>query len=654
MSGRRRIAIGIPLLALGLVLVAGFDAVVLSLTTGYFGGGYNSPRLAGWTDRLAFLAGGALLDAFLLASGFATARLVARPLRLSGLARTAFAAGVAILVPASVDVVSQQLHRVFGKVLGLDLLIELAGGRFSEAVLSAISEAPAALVGLSVAGFGVALSVGLARRLEARLAPTELVPPSLAGLAGVAGVAAFAGALLLHAAGERWPAVAYGLDRKPSGMALRAVVQQATDWDRDGFGWMSRPPDPDPFDRDRHPFALEIPDNGIDENGIGGDRPGGWPPGHPTRPPLAPASDRPSFLLIFLESFRGDVIGRRLGPHEVTPTLNRLAEQGGSSQQAFAHNPSTWISRAELFQGRVKPVAGAPTLIDDFKSRGYRVAYVSGQDDTHGGEDLVGFDRADFFVDARSNLARKTSRTALTVSLQVSWRPVLEQVEKYLESTRDDDRPVFLYVNLVDNHFPYHHDELERLLGVEPVDRAEIRPWNAERVFETYLQAVANVDRAIAELLRVWRAYEGDSAVLVTADHGQAFYEDGMLGHGQSLADNQSRIPLIVVGMGGDWPEPLGMADLRGLILRDLATSGQSVAHFAPDPERRLFQFTGPLERPNEIALRSTSELTVVDLPARRARRQGGGAAAVPLPEDDPRARDVVWTWEALAAGEED
>jgi hypothetical protein len=653
MSGRRRIAIGLPLLALGLVSVFAIDAVVLGLTTGYFGGGYNSPRLTGWAGWLAFVAGGALLDAFLLAVGFVAALGVARALRLSGLARTACAAGIALLIPASVDVVSHQLHRVFGKVLGLDLLIQLAGGGLSEAVLSAISEAPGALLGLALGGIGVALSIGIARRLEAKFAPAEIAPPSLAGLASVAAAAALGGALLLHTVADRWPVVAYGLQRKPSGLALRAVVQQATDWDRDGFGWMSRPVDHEPFDPSRHPFALEIPANGVDENGIGGDRPVGWLDRGAALPPPGPDSARPSFLLIFLESFRGDLIGRRLGPHEVTPTLNRLAAQGASSQHAFAHNPFTWISRAELFQGRVKPVAGAPTLIDDFRNRGYRVAYVSGQDDTHGGEDLVGFERADFFVDARSNPARKTSRTALTVSLQVSWQTVLEQVHAYLDSTRGDERPLFLYVNLVDNHFPYHHEELERLLGVEPVGRAEIRPWNAQQVFETYLQASANVDRAIAELLRIWREHEGESAVLVTADHGQAFYEDGMLGHGQSLADNQSRVPLIVAGMGGEWPEPVGMADLRGLVLRGLFSGERSAARFVSDPQRRLFQFTGPLERPNEIALRSSSGLTVVDLPAGQARRQEGDAAATPLSDDDERVRDVVWTWEAFAAGEE-
>ena len=652
MSGPRRIATGLPLLVVGLMLVCVIDGVVLGLTTGYFGGGYNSPRIDGTTEWLLFIAGGAVVDAFLLVWGFATASLVARATRWSGLTRTAFASGIAVLLPFTADVVSHQLHRVFGKVLGLDLLVELAGGRFSDAALTAISEAPTAAFGLATAGLGIALLVLLVRRLEAKLAPTELVPPSLASLALIGAAATLGGALLLQSADERWPVVAYGLDRKPGGMALRALVRRSTDWDRDGFGWMSRPPDPDPFDGEIHPFAAEIPGNGIDENGVGGDRPLGWRV-DPTLPaPQTFASARPSFLLIFLESFRGDLIGQRLGPREVTPTLNDLADQGAASHHAFVHNPFTWISRAQLFQGRLRPIIGAPTLIDDFKAAGYRVAYISGQDDTHGTEDLIGFERADFFVDARANATRKTSRTALTVSLQVSWRLVLEQVHAYLDSTRADRRPLFLYVNLVDTHFPYHHDELEPLLGVAPVGRPEIRPWNARRVLETYQQAAANVDRAIGELLVTWRDHVGDAPILVTADHGQAFYEDGMLGHGQSVAANQSRVPLIVVGIGGDWPELIGMADLRGLILGGLFAGGGR-PHFTPDPERRLFQFTGPLERPKEIALRTTSELTVYDLSTRRGRRIGADEVEAPLPGDSELAREVIWTWEALVAGDD-
>jgi hypothetical protein len=190
-------------------------------------------------------------------------------------------------------------------------------------------------------------------------------------------------------------------------------------------------------------------------------------------------------------------------------------------------------------------------------------------------------------------------------------------------------------VNLVDTHFPYHHDELERLLDVEPVTRSEIRPWNAERVLATYLQAAANVDASLGKLVALWHTHVGEAPLLITADHGQAFYEEGMLGHGQSVAAGQTRVPLIAVGLSGDWPEPLGLADLRGLILGGLAQP-QDGPRFVSDPERRIFQFTGLLEAPKEIALRTSAGVTTVVL----GRGEPAGQAA----------REVIWTWEALRA----
>jgi hypothetical protein len=635
MSGARPIAGGRLLLPAGLVVVGFVDALMLALTTGYFGGGYNSPRLSGALAWAGFAMSGAALDAFLLSLAFAAALLLGRALRLAGLSRLAFAAGFALLLPVGADVVSHQLHRVFGKVVGVDLLVELAGGQFSDAALNAISEAPGAALGLVAAFGGIAIGIAAARRLERWIAPRPVSTPSAGGLAAVIVTSAALGTAALHLADTRAPVLSYGLDRKPGGMFLRSIVEAATDWDRDGFGWMARPADPAPLDPTRHPWALETPGNGVDENGLGGDLPSTWAPPESVAVAARGGEASRPFLLIFLESFRGDLVGRSHARRPVTPVLDGLAAAGASSQQAFAHNPFTWVSRAELFQGHVRAQVGATTLIDDFQARGYRVAYISGQDESHGRAGLVGIERADFFVDARSHADRKTSRTALTVSLQVSDAVVLEEVEAYLNSTRHDPRPLFLFVNLVDTHFPYHHDKLERLLDVEPVRRSEIRPWNAERVLATYLQAAANVDASIGRLVALWRAHAGGAPLLITADHGQAFYEEGMLGHGQSVAAGQTRVPLIVVGLGGDWPEPLGLADLRGLILRGLAQPDER-PRFVSDPARRIFQFTGLLEAPKEIALRTSTGVTVVEL----SREEPEGQAA----------REVIWSWEALRA----
>jgi hypothetical protein len=56
------------------------------------------------------------------------------------------------------------------------------------------------------------------------------------------------------------------LERKASGLALSALAERVTDFDFDGHGLAKRPLDQAPFDASRHPFALDQPGNGIDEN----------------------------------------------------------------------------------------------------------------------------------------------------------------------------------------------------------------------------------------------------------------------------------------------------------------------------------------------------------------------------------------------------
>jgi sorbitol-specific phosphotransferase system component IIBC len=133
----RRVASGPALLTAGLFLVGAADAIVLGLTTGYFGAGYNSPALRGGTAIGAFIAAGAVLDTFLLPAVFVSAAQVGRAFRLQGLARLAFASALTLFLPVAFDVVSHRLHRVFGQVLGFDALIQLAGGHLGDAVLEA-------------------------------------------------------------------------------------------------------------------------------------------------------------------------------------------------------------------------------------------------------------------------------------------------------------------------------------------------------------------------------------------------------------------------------------------------------------------------------------------------------------------------------------
>ncbi|HEY8120260.1 MAG TPA: sulfatase-like hydrolase/transferase, partial [Myxococcota bacterium] len=451
--------------AASLAAVAAADAIVLDLVRAYFGSGYNGFAIAGAGQIGAFFAGGALLDAALLGVAWcgvlAGARLVrARPLR----AVTAAALSSAALL-IGVDLAVYRLHRVLGDILELGVLLDLAAGSWRNALGQAAQDLPPlALLGALVAA-GIALAFAGVARLERwspRLAATPL--PRLRGLAASSAVFAVLGAGALAWSAHSAPALAFGWSEKPAGRVIRALADTATDFDRDGYGEFSEPRDPAALDPAIHPYAVEIPGNGVDEDGVGGDLPIGFAVPEPLAVPTPlPRPGGPSVVLIFLESFRGDLVGMRLDGHPVTPNLDRLAASG-TATTAYAHLPITWAARGSLMQGRVVPTPDGATLVDDFLARGYEVAWFSGQHDGLAEEDVrLGTERAGTFYDARQDIAARTTRSLQPISLQVSWKTVTERVRSYL-AARHSEAPLFLYVNVVDTHFPYWHRELDDIL----------------------------------------------------------------------------------------------------------------------------------------------------------------------------------------------
>jgi hypothetical protein len=248
---------------------------------------------------------------------------------------------------------------------------------------------------------------------------------------------------------------------------------------------------------------------------------------------------------------------------------------------------------------------------------------------------MLGLARADYYFDARRDVARSVSRYSTSGSLMVSWKRVNAEVESYLDK-RKAGRPLFLYVNFGDTHFPYDHRELDDVLGVSRLAPAQIRPEDPAGVYATYANATANVDRAIEQLVAVFRAKAGaDAAVIVTSDHGEALFEDGALGHGLSLDERQTRVPLIVVGLGGDWPEPAGLSDLRGALQHALMANGPARPRFVPVPGRHVLQYMAVVEKPRLLCLRG------LDTELRYNTTD-------PPPPDSEDFRQMIWWWESL------
>ncbi len=630
------------------------EAVILEINLGYFTSGYGGAYVDSLAMAALFFLAGALCDASLL---LALWTLLAPTLELLGVPRLhvlPLTSVLALSVPVSMDFARYIVEALLGRITSLAALWELAGRSPMEMAEQAIDQVPALGWYAIFAATGAGAVALLARQLARLLPPADGFRPPRVQVLLLATIACGAlASLVLALRASALEPIQFALVRKPSALLLTLVVDGASDFDSDGSGWLSRPPDLAPFDHTRHPFALEIPGNGTDENGLAGDLPFDFPAPAaiaPVRP--NPAEGRPrAVLLILLESFRADLVGTRFQGKEVTPFLNRIAREGAHSERAYAHTPLTAESRKQLFQGRVAPRRGLPTLIDDFRALGYEIAYFSGQDDAFAESDVV-LDpgRADRFYDARQDSGLRTGRGASRGALQVSWKLLARRVREYL-AARDGSRPLFLYVNIVDTHFPYHHGEMDRIFDLEPISRHSISPARREQVWATYLNGAANVDRGIAEVVEAVRESVADPVVVITSDHGEALYEGGLLGHGRRLDDLGTRVPLLLLGVGGDWPEPLGLADLRGLLLQNLTEAPP--ARFTPEPGRTVLLCMPRVARPYLLGVRGLSGAVTYDFLSDRLEIVDADERAI---DGDARAafETLIRSWESVRLHERD
>jgi hypothetical protein len=646
----RRVTLGAALI---LTLL---ESLLLQRKRSFFTGGFlAAEHVSGPGEAAGFLVASLIVDASLAGLLawlllWATSRL-----RLTRAARGALVLGGALAPLLVANIIGYRLLAYLGDAFDLGLMFELTGRRPAEILAVASDHLGVPFVW----AMGVSAAVGALVWVVNRLGRGHRAPvhvPSRIALHAVAVLAA--GLVTTVAAGSANDTLEEGLRRKASGNALLRLGAWLTDFDRDGYGMVGRIRDPHPFDRNIYPYALDIPGNGIDENGVGGDLPSAEPRYHEGAGATLAWRHRPDMVLFVLESFRADAVGRTVNGVPVTPVLDALAREGVSSARAFSHNGYTAQSRFHLMTGSLVGLRGGTSLIDDFSANGYQTAYFSGQDESFGGAAFgIGFERAEVRYDARQDPGERYTRFTTAGSLAVPHDVLEERIARFLEA-RTDARPLFLYVNFHDTHFPYHHGGLEPLTSHVTVRQSQIAPSRRDAVQEMYFNAAANVDRAVGRTLEiVTRALGRPPAVIVTADHGESLFDEGFLGHGYALNDVQTRIPLIVRGLSLVITEPFGQVELRDAIGVALACEDDAAVPVLIDvPGKTVFQYLGNLDRPRQIGFATGDARLIYDFRSRRFVRSGQTSHQLSAQgeHDDLADFHLVHAWERmmLAAAE--
>jgi hypothetical protein len=500
-----------------------------------------------------------------------------------------------------------KLGQYFSDTMSFALMANLGGGSLTDAMLFVSNEI---VVGIFALVLGLVAYISAFRWLSRKF-PIRTDGRWWPAHGRLVIALSFASLLLALTVPMVSTDVRNGLNRTLAWGLFIDAANTITDFDRDGYGWISTIPDRHPFDSARYPLALDIPGNGIDEDGYGGDLQLASLP--PQQPNTVIAGQRPNLILIVMESARFDAIGKRINGQPVAPNLEAIARTGSAIAPVFSHVGFTTASLKSIFGGAQQPASGSPSLFRELKASGYKIAVFSGQPEDFGDlSETVGMrENADIFIDGDKLKQLRAFGNGAQGSILIDEKHLLKAFDDHYASPAKWDQPQFLYFNFQSPHFPYFHEGLPLALTDSPLPRSEISAGNRDRLQQTYWNAVHYSDQQLGQLVSrlkqdgVW----DDSVVVITGDHGEDLFEDGLLGHGHNINIRQNGTFLVTNRPGVTSDGPIGLSDYRAIILSLL--QGKT-PHVAAKP---VLMTIGDLDHPTQIGIaESGSRLTSLRL----------------------------------------
>lgn len=280
-------------------------------------------------------------------------------------------------------------------------------------------------------------------------------------------------------------------------------------------------------------------------------------------------------ILYVMDSLRADHLSA-LGYHRTTtPVLDQLAREGVIFSNCFAQCGWTAPSCASMLSSQYPTHSGirkmrdvlpqdTPWLPEILQGHGYRTCGVTAmiQIASHFGYDRGYDDFYDVFADPETielseqgGFSKRKSEICLPLSEHLNRHSL-----KWLDAhTKEHEfTPFFQLIWSIDTHEPFDQPASFNV-DVDPNYRGLVDPhgrpyrWISNRadldyVVDLYDGSIRYQDAQLGMLVDELRRRDllDDTLLIVVGDHGEMFFEHGLIGHGKFPWEEQMRVPLIM------------------------------------------------------------------------------------------------------------
>jgi len=294
----------------------------------------------------------------------------------------------------------------------------------------------------------------------------------------------------------------------------------------------------------------------------------------------------PNLLCISIDSLRADHCSFLTGIQDTTPNLRELSKKPETATFTQAISPSIWTlaSHASIFTGlypeehqlndKGEKLGDHPTFGQLFSENGYNTKSFGYNGWLQQGDILRGFNHT-------TTKQYNKNRNSLKGIGERAWHNLKSKMyrtegkdKQTIQNTMSDlssvQPPFCFFIHLQGPHYKYYpHVKYYREFGsMNLYNLVKIRKYQNElydskvrryvgdsppqrilsEIKDLYRGCIRQTDTRIGEIIRFLEENNllDNTVLLVFADHGESFGDDGIFGHNFSLSDSLIRVPMVI------------------------------------------------------------------------------------------------------------